>query len=188
MQTSWEVEQKFILSDPQQFAARLESLGFKPTVAEEHQDLYFRHPCRDFRETDEAFRLRKVNDDAVVTYKGKRLDAEVKTRPEIELELKSSEFEQWETMLCSLGFSPLPKVCKTRQMYKCDHVDLSAFCVTIDRVEQLGCFAEIELLIESQDKLLEAQEQIEKLAEELQLKDVQTLSYLAQLLRKLGVE
>lgn len=188
MQTSWEVEQKFILPAPRQFEDRLAALGFKQLKTEEHQDLYFRHPCRDFRATDEAFRLRKVNSDAVVTYKGKRLDAEVKTRPEIELELKANEFDQWETMLCALGFTPLPKVQKKRQIFNCASDSLRKFCVTIDHVEQLGWFAEIELLVEEEKQLGLAQQRIERLAKDLELTEVQHLSYLAQLLQKLGIE
>ena len=188
MQSSWEVEQKFVLPDPDQFVERLAELGFELAASEEHCDLYFRHPCRDFRETDEAFRLRRVNSEAVITYKGRRLDAEVKTRPEIELELNSSEFAQWEQMLQQLGFSPLPKVLKSRMVFRSSRLDLKAFCVTIDRVEQLGCFAEVELLVEDKTLLDAAQERILRLANQLALTKTQHLSYLALLLQKLGIE
>ncbi|MEM7474225.1 MAG: class IV adenylate cyclase [Planctomycetota bacterium] len=186
----WEVEQKYFLSDAAEFLTRLQDAGFQASSEEQHCDLYFRHPCRDFRATDEAFRLRRVNDELCVTYKGKRLEAEVKTRPEIELGLVAQDFEQWKTMIGHLGFEALPEVSKRRQNFIATPgvSEFDGFVVTLDEVRELGTFAEIELLVESETELPEAQKRIESLAKTLSLHEVQKLSYLAQLLKKLGFE
>jgi adenylate cyclase class 2 len=51
--------------------------NFKLIRKEYHEDTYFRHPCRDFAETDEALRIRirRFNGhfEAFLTYKGPRL-------------------------------------------------------------------------------------------------------------------
>lgn len=189
MEDNWEVEQKYTLSNETDVLAGLAGLGFVEHKVEEHCDLYFRHPCRDFRATDEAFRLRRVNENAVVTYKGKRLDADVKTRPEIELTLQRNEFDQWKQMLQHLGFTPLPEVFKTRRVFKGGANDsLEGFCVVLDTVRELGIFAEIELLVTEHSQLKTAQQRIEQLATQLHLDNIQHLSYLALLLSKMNIE
>ena len=82
MPHSWEVEQKFEVDDVSRLLNTLHAAGFIEDGLEQHSDIYFRHPSRDFRKSDEALRIRSSNDSACVTYKGVRTDAEVKTRPE----------------------------------------------------------------------------------------------------------
>ena len=55
----FEVEQKFPLENTAEVEANLTAFGtqFDPPV--EQIDHYFRHPARDFAQTDEALRLRK---------------------------------------------------------------------------------------------------------------------------------
>lgn len=185
---TWEVEQKFLLSDRDSLVEELTRLGFQQTKQEQHCDTYFRHPCRDFRATDEAFRLRRVNEEAVVTYKGRRLDAEVKTRPEIELPFVANDFEQWQTMFTHLGFEALPSVKKSREVFESERSEYEGFVATVDTVEELGLFAEIELVVNGQHLLQDAQHRIEILSKQLNLTEAQPKSYLAQLLAKLGVE
>ena len=193
MQTQWEVEQKFVVDDVSRLRTKLTSCGFTTLKSETNSDVYFRHPCRDLRATDEAFRLRSLNDSSCITYKGKRLEGPVKTRPEIELEVAHAEREAWLSMLSQLGFTPLPAVVKRRETFsRADtHSPLPAppgLLVTIDEVEQLGSFAEIELLVSTQSELLQAAERIVLLAEQLGLDQVQPRSYLSLLLAKLQLE
>ena len=54
-------------------------------------DQYFAHPARDFAQTDEALRLRRVGKQNFITYKGSKIDATTKTRREIELPLAPGE-------------------------------------------------------------------------------------------------
>lgn len=183
---TWEVEQKYAVPERRSFETALQEAGFAFSREESHCDLYFRHPCRDFRETDEAFRLRQVNDDLVVTYKGPRADSEVKTRPEMELGLRASEFSDWVSMLEQLGFEPLPEVRKSRQVFTCTAEGKRSFVVTIDQVDALGLFAEVELLVQDEAGLAHAQEQVVELAESLGLETVVRKSYLALLLKKLN--
>jgi adenylate cyclase class 2 len=184
---TWEVEQKYSVPDRRGLETALQEAGFEWLREEVHRDLYFRHPCRDFRETDEALRLRQVNDDLVVTYKGPRAGSAVKTRPETELGLCANEFAGWVAMLEHLGFEPLPEVRKSRSVFGCSAAEgKRSHVVTIDQVDGLGLFAEVELLVREKADLLKAQDQVVVLAESLRLETIVRESYLAQLLKKMN--
>ncbi len=67
---AWEVEQKFRLSELESLRRRLLEMGAIAKETEDQVDTYLRHPCRDFRATDEALRIRRIQGNALVTYKG----------------------------------------------------------------------------------------------------------------------
>lgn len=190
MHGSWEVEKKFHVDNVEALRQRLSQFGFMQGEREQHRDTYFRHPCRDLRATDEAFRLRMVNSEACITYKGPRLksSSEVKTRTEIELNVDASENEQWRMMLQHLGFAAVPTVEKTRQLYTSLDEAWNSVIVALDCVEQLGDFAEIEILVTDDTQLGAAQATINHLGEQLGLSRPQSRSYLSLLLEHLGVE
>ncbi|MEZ6108510.1 MAG: class IV adenylate cyclase [Pirellulaceae bacterium] len=80
-----EIEAKFAVRDEANLLGRLEACGFRIEQELDQADYYYNHPARDFRETDEAFRIRVSGEDLNLTYKGPRLDSRIKTRSEIEL-------------------------------------------------------------------------------------------------------
>jgi adenylate cyclase class 2 len=184
----WEVEQKFVVSNEQQLLERLAELDAKQMETELHVDTYLAHPCRDFRVTDEAFRLRQYNSQACVTYKGKRLPGNVKTRPEIELPIRHADIPQWLEMMQHLGFQPKPEVRKTRRVFSLTISDQHPYTIALDEVASLGSFAEIELIIADLGMLDEARSRIETLSQSLGLTQIQPRSYLSLLLAKLGVD
>ena len=114
----YEVELKFPLIDGDSFVRRLAERGAKPGPSADQCDLYFNHPSRDFERTDEAFRIRTVNDRHLVTYKGPVVDSQIKTRREIEVPLAGADaFEKFAEMLRLLGVRPVREVRKHRQTY-----------------------------------------------------------------------
>lgn len=116
--------------------SRLLALGAEKIEERIEEDLYLAHPCRSFQATDEALRIRFVNGKLhKLTYKGPRLPGEVKARPEIEAPGNEELIE----ILEKLGFHPAYRVVKHREYYK-----LRETTITLDRVEELGCFVEIE--------------------------------------------
>lgn len=114
---------------------RLRGLGAGEAGTEDHEDVYFNSPWRDFRESDEALRVRRVNGRYRLTYKGPRIDTETKTREEIEIPTKPEIIE----ILRNLGFRDAATVRKKRRIYK-----LGDITVNLDQVENLGKFIEIE--------------------------------------------
>lgn len=121
---------------PEAVAALRARLG-APLAVEEHADLYLRHPCRDFRSTDEALRLSRRADRVELTYKGPRLDARTKARREVVLAVP--DHGQARDLLSGLGFEPAAEVRKTRALH---HV--AGFEVAVDDVPGLGVFVELE--------------------------------------------
>ncbi len=191
MQDNWEVEQKFVLETTESFLKMLAAAGFEHERSERNCDVYFRHPCRDFRATDEAFRLRTLDSSTCVTYKGKRLPGAVKTRPEIELDVTYTDRQRWLDLIEQLGFIAWPAVEKTRQIFiptSNSPYANSDVQVMLDEVPLLGHFAEIELVITDAGQLAAAGQRISALASRLGLSVVQPRSYLSLVLEKLGIE
>jgi adenylate cyclase class 2 len=131
---------------------KLVELGAQRAGMENHEDVYFNPPWRDFRESDEALRIRRVNGRYLLTYKGPRIDSETKTREEIEIPTKPGIME----ILDKLGFKEVGIVRKSRRIFK-----LRKFIVCLDRVEGLGEFIEVEAKeYEEKDRLFEFLEEL----------------------------
>jgi adenylate cyclase, class 2 len=107
-------------------------------------DIYYNAPHRDFAVTDEAVRVRYTDDHAVVTYKGPKIKKfGLKAREELNFAVESGE--AFETMLIRLGFTRTTEVNKWRETYKLDTATIS-----LDTVDNLGTFAEIEVIAENE--------------------------------------
>jgi adenylate cyclase class 2 len=174
----FEVEQKFRIADPPALAARLAALGVTLSPPVLQVDTYFRHPARDFAQTDEAFRVRQIGDDNFVTYKGPRIDKLTKTRRELELPLPTgaATAEQYQQLFDALGFTVGGLVRKTRRsgaMLSQGHEVEIAW----DEVEGLGAYLELELLA-GDARLDDARAAILALAAQLGLNESERRSYL----------
>ncbi len=121
---------------------RAESLGFKCGTPSLETDTYYSHPCRDFLESDEALRLRIAGPEAKeakITYKGpRRVESGVKSREEIEVTVHDAQ--AMDVILERLGFRRVVEVRKERVYCRSD----TGASVTLDKVERLGCFVEVE--------------------------------------------
>ena len=140
-------------------------------------DIYYNAPHRDFGQTDEAVRVRYTDDHAGVTYKGPKIKKfGLKAREELNFAVESGEI--FETMLDRLGFRKTREVNKWRETFK-----LGNASVSLDTVEGLGTFAEIEVIAEDEgDNPTSA---IEKIAKEIGVTGEPILeSYLEMLLAK----
>lgn len=107
------------------------------------EDVYYRHPARDLAATDEAVRIRRTGRGAAWTYKGPRRGGETKTRTEHETAVADPDAAA--AILEALGFEPLPPVRKERVVH-----DLGAWTATLDEVEGLGRYVEVERLVETE--------------------------------------
>ncbi|MBX7166737.1 MAG: class IV adenylate cyclase [Pirellulales bacterium] len=177
-----EVEQKFPLADPPAFVARLGDLGVCLAEPIVQVDQYFAHPARDFAQTDEALRIRRVGSENRVTYKGPKLDAATKTRREIELPLAPGDDAAagYEALLVALGFRPVRAVRKARR--KAELVWEGRTCeIALDEVEGLGTFTELEFQAEPA-QLDATRAALTSLASRLGLSQSERRSYLELLL------
>jgi adenylate cyclase class 2 len=182
----YEVEQKHRVPVEAELVARLKERGVDIEKPIEQSDQYFAHPCRDFAKTDEALRIRVVDNKSFVTYKGPKVDKATKTRHEIELPLDPADHDgsQFASLLATLGFTPVAVVRKQRRAFSLTAGDYEVDGA-LDQLEGLGCFAELEL--QATDENLDAAKQtIAKLAADLELGPSERRSYLEMLLEKNG--
>ena len=122
---------------PEDIIERIAALGARLKVVENHHDLYFNSPIRDFKDSDEALRIRIKEDGVRLTYKGPKLDLSTKSRRE--LTVKIDDHQQMEEILLSLGYVLSAQVKKRRSKYTYQGTVLA-----LDEVVGLGRFIEVE--------------------------------------------
>jgi adenylate cyclase class 2 len=180
---SFEVEVKYRSVDHDRLSRLLVERGARQDPAAEQEDLYLSHPARDFAQTQEAFRLRRIGGDNRVTYKGPRFPGPTKTREEIEIPFEGGEraFRNLARLFEILGFRPVAAVRKHRTTFHLPGppVDIE---ITLDRVEGLGDFAEIEAIAVDEAAQPSAQAAVLALADRLGLDQVEPRSYLRMIL------
>ncbi len=180
---SYEVEMKFRSADHDRLRRLLLDRGAEEQPAVEQEDAYLQHPSRDFAQTHEALRLRRIGPENRITYKGARRPGPTKTREEIEIAFDGGEdaFRGLARLFDNLGFRPVGTIRKRRTSFHLDRPP-HAMEVALDRAEGLGDFAEIETIARSEDDLPAAQADVLALADELGLEQVEPRSYLRMFL------
>ena len=125
-----EVEIKAKVLNPNELVKQFKSKKGEYKFSFIHEDTYFNMPegLRDFKETDEALRIRKSIEynknykdsqqkiNYFITYKGKKIDKITKTR--YEFETKIEEGNKIKKILKSLGFREIFTVKKERDLYE----------------------------------------------------------------------
>lgn len=177
-----EVEVKYRAADPAAVVAKLLALGAAKVEDRADADHYFNAPDRDFKQTDEAFRLRRIGAKNRLTYKGPKRDTATKARTEIEVTLADGDATAGDTekMLVSLGYRPVAVVCKRRTVY---HLARGGFELEacVDDVDRVGSFVELEIVAD-ESRFEDAKPAVLALAAELGLTDQERRSYLEMLL------
>ena len=197
-----EVEIKVKISDPNLIRKKFEDFNGVYKLSLYHEDTYFNMPegLRDFKQTDEALRLRKsieFNRDNktmaqkinyFMTYKGKRIDTTTKTREEIEV--KIDEITEMNKIFQLLGFREVFTVIKERELYAFKYMD-SSIEALIDYIPILDQhFVEVELIAESNEEANSKREILFQFLENFGIKKQESirLSYLELIANKLMKE
>jgi adenylate cyclase, class 2 len=179
-----EIEGKFRVADVEALRRRLVAMAALELSTEQHTDTYLKHPSRDFRITDEALRMRCIDGTYWVTYKGPRREGHLKMRPEIELPLQPGTEREWFRIWQSLGFEQVASVAKSRQSFRVE-ANGRPVTVTLDMVEGIGSFTEIERIVQSEAELDAARDDIDQVALRLGLDCVEKRSYLSMVLERI---
>lgn len=132
-----EIEIKAWCDDREELMRRIESAGAVFMESREEVDIYYNHPSRNFAQTDEALRIRSVNGQCRLTYKGPKVSARSKAR--IEHETGVEDFPRMRNILESLGFAVSGTVEKKRKLFTLNDIE-----ICVDDVNGLGTFAELE--------------------------------------------
>ena len=160
----YEVELK-LRADHDSVRTALDDAGASLDRRVRQVDTYYDAPHRDFAETDEALRLRKETREGVggsegdeqpetttrITYKGPLVEAESKTREEHETAV--ADGDEAAGILGGLGFEPAAVVEKERTFFVLD-----GYTVSLDRVDGLGEFVEVEAEAAESDDIADVRE------------------------------
>ncbi|MHA2351577.1 MAG: class IV adenylate cyclase [Candidatus Thorarchaeota archaeon] len=184
MSESFEVEVKVPITDSEVMKQKLLKSGAKMMNSEVQIDTYFDHPCRKFLETDEAVRVRTRRPLAELkldtshspnelTYKGPKIDKTTKTR--LEYSVGINDADSLSSILESLSFTPVATITKKRTFF-----DLRDITISIDDVEQVGLFLELESIAYDRVEMESAKATIFELLDELGIDSKQSVreSYL----------
>ncbi len=178
-----EIEVKARVDDARKMEKAILAIGATPIGIQDQADTYYNAPHRDFEKTDEALRIRMQDGKSFLTYKGSKMDKVSKTRKEFNVEIDYAD--SMKHILTSLGFFAVATVTKKRKNYR-----LGDFLISIDEVQNLGNFMEIELQAEDSRKYQEKVESIFNFIEKLGITKESTIrqSYLEMLLEKSKTE
>jgi len=183
-----EVEIKFRVPDRALIDRLVAHAGLEFGPAQLQRDLYFNHPQRCFRETDEALRIRTAGGENALTIKVPVFDRFRRTRPGTEIPFASGAetAEQLRSVLLALGFREIEQVEKLRRIAPFEWQGRPVE-VTLDEVRGLGEYLEIEMLAD-ESTWQTARDQIVAIATQWEILDLrEPRSYLRMILEKASV-
>ena len=161
-----EIKLRIFPSETEIIESRLQNLQFSFIRNSNQTDCYFSSPYHDFASLDEVLRLRLTHSDdnsnqtAFLTYKGqKEMNFSVSRK---EIETTVSNPKNLLEIFSHLGFDISFKIFKKRCYYQKDDI-----FVSIDYIEPIGFFVEIEKMLEDSDKLVETLTELYALAQKL---------------------
>ena len=163
-----EVEVKAKINSFEEIEEKLNEIGATKTKKEFQEDIYFNSPVVDFAQTDEALRIRTTADNGnthiFITYKGPKIDSQSKTRKEIEMGIEDAE--KCADIFEEIGFEKVRTVRKNRQYFKYENFEIS-----LDDVEGLDPYMEVEIGLDDGEDYSEAQDKIFKFFEKIGITD-----------------
>jgi adenylate cyclase class 2 len=171
---SYEVEVKVPIDDEKGIMRTLLNAGGTQLNSEIQSDTYFDHPCRSFSQTDEAIRIRvrepadnhplisSKHSSIELTYKGPKIDKTTKTR--VEYTSGISDVKATTSILHHIGFKHVATIKKHRTFFELDGITVS-----IDNVEGVGTFIELEIIADSKKEMQHARDRILSLVRSLSL-------------------
>lgn len=186
-----EVEVKLPIHD--RIAVEMENAlieaGFVKSERYKETDVYFDNDEHQIRLGGEALRVRTVDrlneqnevveTEALITFKGKKMDQVSMTRQELETGV--SDGMEALRIFDALGFHPVdPKVCKVRT-----HFSKGQMTACLDEVDGLGMFLELEVILDEDCAHEQALAKIGVMLRELgyTMEDTVRTSYLSMLMK-----
>ena len=139
-------------------------------------DTYYEDPLRDNLKPEddlrinEIFRVRRIGNDCLITYKKNHFDGKRWLYSD-EYETKAENYEIIETIIKMLGLEEQIVVNNKRRYYKTDEYE-----ITLDHVVGYGCFLEVEKMTDDDVDVKKIKDEIRSFIKELNLKNVKELN------------
>ncbi len=141
-----EIEKKYYCKNPDELIQLLEKKNMRKLKVEKESDEYFTDLESEYIKNRTCLRLRLTDKNLILTFKGKSSEfGNTYAKVETELKLNRTMYNTIYELLLSLGFCSYVTVNKKRLTYT-KKEDSFVFNVMIDMVDDIGCFAEFELL------------------------------------------
>ena len=171
-----EVEVKVRINDVESMEKRITEQGAVYEGMIKQADEYFDFSDMRIFNSGGAFRVRAADGNYRVTYKGVKKDKETTSRAEIEIAIESAD--KMIEILENIGFIRLCKIKKKRQIYV-----LAGLEISLDEVEGLGSFMEMEGMANSEGEYKEKKAEIFKLLDRfgVPLEEISQKSYPLQI-------
>ena len=136
------IEGVFLEEDPQTYITRQIGVPYEEI---EQRDVYFQSPIKDFHQTDEALRIRKIESKGKkeiveVTYKGPKIGPMMKIREE--LTFTTVQYLNAVNVFERLGYTIVTEIKKRRINWKKKSITIS-----LDEVKDLGTYIEAEMIV-----------------------------------------
>jgi predicted adenylyl cyclase CyaB len=158
----FEVELKAWLRDPAGTEARAAELGVFEKESHK-EDIYYRREGDTSLVPKDRYRLRREGDQAVVTFKQKKMaEGGVEVNEEIEFEVDNPH--AFFRFAARFGFEPFVVKRKKSRVYRIGRAHAE-----INEVEHLGHFVEIEIMCDDEANLLVARTEVARLLNQLGL-------------------
>lgn len=138
----YEVEVKVTVMSPAALRRALEAAGARMGGKRTETDTFYADPEGTIVRNGEALRIRQASGAWALTYKGPAAARDVKRRREHEVACSDDPGP----LLEGLGYLPSVRLTKTREAW-----DLDGVAVTIDTIDGLGTFAELEVVGDDPD-------------------------------------
>ena len=161
-----EVEIKIKVKDRVLLEEKLLKTGFLKGNLVKESDIYFDNQNHQIKDSDSALRIRSCENLTLnhakhfMTYKGPKMDTVSMTRKEVEMQIDNAQTGK--EILMSLGYCQIYPVVKTRQYY---HLKQITAC--LDRVDGLGDFLELEVIVSEDNEKHKALDSLLSLVQEL---------------------
>ncbi len=177
-----EVEVKVSVKDRKQAEEKLLQKGFSKGELLRESDFYFESKYNNLKEKDMALRIRSCENltmnssENFMTFKGPKMDDISMTRKEVEMKIENAETGK--EILRSLGYEAVYPVLKLRQ-----HFYMGELTACLDRVDGLGEFLELEIIVPQENEKAAALNKIISLLHELEYETEEIIrtSYLSML-------
>lgn len=166
---SRELELKFELDQQHEFLERLNALGITLSEPCRQYDTIFLPHDHSFEDLDKGIPIVRIRQsDGKITTTLKKYISGITNREEVECSISDATI--FTKYLCLLGFAPIVTVNKTRRK--------ATYCgttITLDYVEQLGVFTEIEIICD-EENVARNLKRLDEIAHELGLEHSKKVS------------
>lgn len=146
MNNKVETELKYYCMEPEMLIQMASKMGFKKVKSKTEADEYFTDINSEFIKNRTCLRIRKIDKDMEITFKGKSNSFfGVYCKEENNIDADITEYDKYVKLFTSLGYYSYVKFEKQREVYT-KTTDEYEYNIMIDTLPEIGGFVEFEIM------------------------------------------